>query len=176
MFTASMSEPYLKALCTSLLSLSFAVSVAAQTPGEWKYTIATDLTSVPEDMRVNFPTVSFTACRNAADFESGNAFFLQTLASSASRCTNTGYERRVHTGSAKNKIAGDTIGFAYACDVGNTLRGEAVGSVESKRFTVALKTQLTPAVSGVQNIRQTMSAQYVGACKVQPDVDLLKTQ
>jgi Protein of unknown function (DUF3617) len=166
----------LKIFLASLVSLAFASSATAQTPGEWKYTIATDMASVPEDMRVNFPTVSFTACRTAADFESGAAFFLQTLASSASRCTNTGYERLVHTGSAKNKIAGDTIGYAYACDVGSTLRGKAIGSVEPKRFNVALNTQLTPSVSGVENIRQTMSAQYVGACKVQPDVDLIKTQ
>jgi hypothetical protein len=166
----------LKIFLASLVSLTFASSATAQTPGEWKYTIATDMASVPEDMRVNFPTVSFTACRTAADFESGSAFFLQTLASSASRCTNTGYVRLYSGLIDKKSNSKQPISYEYACDVGSTLRGKAIGSVEPKRFNVALNTQLTPSVSGVENIRQTMSAQYVGACKVQPDVDLIKTQ
>ncbi len=168
----------MKIFLASVLSLSstLAVSAMAQTPGEWKYTIATDLSSVPEDMRVNFPTVSFTACRAAADFESGSAFFLQTLASSATRCTNTGYARNTQTSASKNKVQGDAISYSYACDVGAPLKGTASGNVASKRFTIALNTQLTPSVSGVENIRQTMTAQYVAACKVLPDTDLLKTQ
>jgi hypothetical protein len=166
----------LKIFLASILSLVLAASVMAQTPGEWKYTIATDMSSVPEDMRVNFPAVSFTACRTAADFESGSAFFLQTLASSASRCTNTGYEREARAGTAKNKTHGDAIAYSYGCDVGNTLSGRATGVVESKRFAVVLNTRLTPAVSGVESIRQTMVAQYVAACRVLPDTDLLKTQ
>jgi hypothetical protein len=166
----------LKIFLASILSLTLAASVVAQTPGEWRYTIATDMSTVPEDMRVNFPTVSFTACRTVTDFELGSAFFLQTLASSASRCTNTGYERAAHAGTAKNKTQGDAIAYSYSCDVGNTLSGKANGVVESKRFTVALNTQFTPSVSGVEIIRQTMTAQYVAACKVLPDTDLLKTQ
>ncbi len=162
----------MKIFLASFLSFSLAASAAAQTPGEWKYTIATDLSSVPEDMRVNFPTVSFTACRTAAEFESGSAFFLQTLASSASRCTNTGYAR-MYSGLKTNA---SSVSYDYACDVGNTLRGNARGSVDHKHFTIALNTQLTPSVSGVENIRQTMTAQYVAACKVLPDTDLLKTQ
>jgi hypothetical protein len=165
----------LKIFLAIFFALILAASTTAQTPGEWKYTITTDMASVPEDMRVNFPAVSFTACRTAVDFESGSAFFLQTLASSASRCNNTGYARNAQSGGAKNKALGDAISYSYGCDVGATLKGTATGTVESKRFTVALNTQLTPSVSGVENIRQTMGAQYVAACKVLPDTDLLKT-
>lgn len=156
----------------------FAASIAAaQIPGEWKYTIATDMASVPENMRVNFPTVSFNVCRSLDDFASGKAFFLQTLASSTERCNNTQYERAPSAATtataAKNKIVGDIVSYNYACDVGNTLKGSAAGVVNDKRFSVQLNTQFTPAVSGVSTIKQTMIAQYTGACKGALNADVL---
>ena len=68
-------------------ALPFAASAAAQSAGNWRYTItiATDLAKVPADIRVNFPAITFATCRSADDLASGRAFALQTLASSAER-------------------------------------------------------------------------------------------
>lgn len=151
--------------------LCVSVGVRAQTPGEWKYTIATDLRAVPEDMRVNFPTVSFSACRSAEDFASGRAFSLQTLASSESRCPSTKFER-VEKSSAKAKD--EQARFEFACDEGKTLRGKATGRVAEKRFDFSMVTEFPVPVSGVSQLAQTMRASYVGPCKSKPDADEVK--
>jgi hypothetical protein len=144
----------------------------AQTPGEWKYTIATDLQSVPEDMRVNFPTVSFKACRSAQDFSSGRAFALQTLSSSEQRCPSMNFKRNTEGKSAEGKS--ETIAFDFACDEGKTLAGRASGRVSAKQFELALTTSYPQPVSGIERIKQTMRAELVGACKAKPDADELK--
>jgi hypothetical protein len=158
--------PPLPSRATSAVAVSAIVSAAllasqaiAQTPGEWKYTISTDAASVPADMRVNFPTVSFAACRSVEDFATGRAFALQTLASSETRCQS------------KNVVE---MRFDFACDEGKTLVGTADAIIESKRFVVALESRYQPPVSGVERVRQTMKAQYVGACTKTPDVDEVK--
>lgn len=151
--------------------LAFAGSTGAQTPGEWRYTIATDLSNIPADMRVNFPTITFAVCRTADDFTSGQAFALQTLTSSAARCPSTGF---VRTPGAQG--AGESLRFAYACDGGRTLSGTALGRVQAKRFSIALESRYIPAVNGVEIVRQTMSATRVGPCKVKPDADDLKVR
>jgi hypothetical protein len=156
----------------ALVVLAFtalAASSFAQTPGEWKYTITTAAASVPAEMRVNFPTVSFAACRSAADFESASAFALQTLASSAARCKSINIVRADSKTNQPKKL-----GFDYVCDEGKTLSGRADVIVEAKRFVVALESRYEPPVSGVARVRQTMKAQYVGECKKASDVDEVK--
>lgn len=150
----------------------FAVSFAAngQSAGNWQYTISTDMGSVPEDMRVNFPTVSFNACRSGADFESGRAFALQTLASSEGRCPSTKFERAP----ANTSAGAQRVSFEFSCDGGKSLNGTAVGTVSAKRFEFALTTRYPQAVSGVTTLQQTMRARYVGPCKAKPDQDELK--
>jgi hypothetical protein len=153
------------------VALLASASAVAQTPGEWKYTIATDLTKIPADMRVNFPTISFAVCRTEADFASGRAFALQTLASSEARCPSTQFER------IPNKNGRfDSLQFGYACDGGSTLSGRASGRVEPSKFSLALESRYSPSVNGVETISQTMTATRVGPCKVKPDSDLLKVQ
>jgi Protein of unknown function (DUF3617) len=145
-------------------------ATCAQTPGEWKYTISTDMKSIPEDMRVNFPTVSFSACRSAEDFASARAFSLQTLASSEARCPSANFKR-----SEKSMTnAGDAASFEFACDEGKTLRGQASGRIATKRFQFEMVTDFPAPVSGVSTLQQTMRAVYVGPCKVKPDQDELK--
>ncbi len=161
-------------VCASLVCAA-ALPSDAQTPGEWKYTISTDAASVPADMRVNFPTVSFAACRSADDFTSGRAFALQTLASSETRCKSSNAVQSENPASAASKPSqGKKMRFDFACDEGKTLVGSADAVVESKRFVVALESRYDPPVSGVQRVRQTMKAQYVGECKKAPDVDEIK--
>jgi hypothetical protein len=150
-----------------VLALAVATTASAQTPGEWKYTISTDLSSVPEDMRVNFPTVSFKACRSAEDFASGRAFALQTLASSETRCPSSRFQRKP-SGNA------DALNFEFACDEGKTLRGSAQGRVRAKQFELALLTEFPTSVSGVSSVKQSMRGEYTGACKVKPDRDEVK--
>ena len=152
-------------------ALSFATTVTAQTPGEWRYTIVTDQSLIPADMQVNFPTITFSACRSAEDFASGRAFALQTLASSAARCPSGGFTRSAAS-SADGK--GDALTFVYACDAGKTLSGMANGRVQTNRFTVNLESRYAPPVGGVDVVKQTMSAVRVGPCIVKPDADLLK--
>ena len=155
----------------ALAALLVAPLAAAQTPGEWRYSIATDQSNIPADMRVNFPTITFSACRSAEDFASGRAFALQTLASSAARCPSAGYGRApLPTG------RGETLRFVYACDEGKTLSGLAQGRVFASSFSVELESRYSPPVSGVEVIRQTMTGTRVGACKVAPDADLLKVE
>lgn len=152
--------------------VAFAASLAhAQVPGEWRYTIATELKNIPADMRTNFPTITFATCRSSDDFASGRAFALQTLASSAARCPSAGFVRAAAAGGK-----GESLRFVYACDEGKTLSGMAQGNVQATRFSVALESRYTPAVNGVDIVRQTMSAVRVGACKVQPDADDLKVK
>ena len=155
----------------ALAALLVAPLAAAQTPGEWRYSIATDQSNIPADMRVNFPTITFSACRSAEDFASGRAFALQTLASSSARCPSAGYVRApLPTG------RGVTLRFVYACDEGKTLSGLAQGRVFASSFSVELESRYSPPVSGVEVIRQTMTGTRVGACKVAPDADLLKVE
>ena len=149
-----------------LAALLAACGVVAQTPGVWHYTIATDLTTIPDDMRVNFPTITFSTCRSAEDFASGRAFALQTLASSAARCPSAGFVRAPLAGGR-----GESLSFVYACDGGKTLSGSAQGSVQATRFSIALESRHTPHVNGVDVVRQTMTAVRAGACKVTPDAD-----
>jgi hypothetical protein len=155
----------------AVAALAAAVAVAAQTPGEWRYTIATDPSTLPTDMRVNFPTITFAVCRSADDFASGRAFALQTLASSAARCPSAGFVRT--PGSAGT---GERLSFVYACDEGRTLSGTAQGHVQATRFSVALESRYLPVVNGVDVVRQTMSAVRVGPCRVKPDADDLKVR
>ena len=154
-----------------LAALTWLTSAAAQTAGEWKYTIATDLANVPADMRVNFPTVTFATCRSADDFASGRAFALQTLASSSARCPSAGYVR-----APLPNGRGESLRFVYACDEGKTLSGSAQGRVFATAFSIELQSQYSPPVNGVAIIRQTMTGTRVGACKVQPDADALKVE
>ena len=147
------------------------ISAGAQTPGEWKYTIATDLSKIPTDMRVNFPTISFASCRTEADFASGRAFGLQTLASSEARCPSSQIER-----TPKKTGTFDLLQFTYACDGGSTLSGRASGRVQATKFSLTLESKYSSPVNGVETISQTMTARRVGPCKVQPDSDLLKVQ
>ena len=141
--------------------------VSAQTPGEWRYTISTDQSALPADMKVNFPTITFAACRSAEDFSTGRAFALQTLASSSERCPSGGFMR---TATAK----GETLTYVYACDAGKTLSGIANGSVEKSRFTIHLESRYAPPVGGVDVVKQTMTAIRLGACKASPDPDLMQ--
>ena len=151
----------------------FATSATAQTPGEWRYTIVTDRAGIPADMQVNFPTITFSACRSAEDFASGRAFGLQTLASSAARCPSGGFVRTPPApGSAAGQ--GDSLSFVYACDAGQTLSGIAQGRVLSTRFTVDLESRYAPPVGGVSIVKQTMTAARVGPCKVLPDSDVMQ--
>lgn len=151
--------------------LAQACSAGAQTPGEWRYTIATDPSNIPADMRVNFPTITFAVCRTADDFVSGSAFALQTLASSSARCPSSEFVRTPGAGSA-----GESLSFVYACDGGRTLSGTAHGRVHASRFSIALESRYIPAVNGVEIVRQTMSATRIGPCKVKPDADDLKVK
>jgi hypothetical protein len=155
----------------TLAALCAAGVATAQTPGEWRYTISTDGANIPADMRVNFPTITFSACRSASDFTSGRAFALQTLASSATRCPSSGFAR-----TAMSDGKGDNLQFVYACDEGNTLSGVAEGRVQDARFTVALASRYLPAVNGVAVVKQTMRGERVRPCKVAPDADALKVQ
>jgi hypothetical protein len=145
--------------------------VVAQTPGEWRYTIATHLAEIPADMRVNFPTITFATCRTAADFASGRAFALQTLASSEARCPSSDFVRRTSTSGTY-----DSLKFKYACDGGKTLSGYASGRVEATKFSLALETKYSPSVNGVETISQTMVARLIGPCKVTHNSDFLKVQ
>jgi hypothetical protein len=156
---------------SAFAALMLAPLAQAQTPGEWRYTIATDQAKVPADMRVNFPTITFSACRSAEDFSSGRAFALQTLASSSARCPSAGYVRAPLPGGR-----GESMRFVYACDEGKTLSGLAQGRVFASSFSVELESRYSPPVSGVEIIRQTMTGTRVGACKVAPDADLLKVE
>ena len=155
----------------AVIALSLATTVAAQTPGEWRYTIVTDQSLIPVDMQVNFPTISFSACRSAEDFASGRAFALQTLASSAARCPSGGFTRSAASGIDGK---GDALTFVYACDAGKTLSGMANGRVQAARFTINLESRYSPPVGGVDVVKQTMKAIRVGACKVRPDADLMQ--
>ncbi len=158
------------ALCAGV-----ATNAIAQTPGEWRYTIVTDRALIPADMRVNFPTIVFSACRSAEDFASGRAFALQTLASSAERCPSGGFVRTSPAlGSAGGQ--GDALTFAYACDAGQTLSGLATGRVQTTRFTVNLESRYSPPVGSVDVVRQTMTAARIGPCKVRPDSDLMQVK
>jgi hypothetical protein len=150
--------------CSVFLISGFA---SAQTAGEWKYTISTDLQSVPEDMRVNFPTVSFKACRSAEEFANGRAFSLQTLASSESRCPSAAFQRSQSGNTEK-------VSFEFACDEGKSLRGRANGLVRAKQFEFAMVTEFPAPVSGVSSIKQTMRGEYAGPCKVKLDADDIK--
>ena len=158
------------ALCTAA-----ATNAAAQTPGEWRYTIVTELPSIPADMQVNFPTVTFSSCRSADDFASGRAFALQTLASSAERCPSSGFVRTPPTLGSPAGV-GDSLTFTYACDAGQTLSGIANGRVQTTRFMVNLESRYSPPVGGVDVVKQTMTAALIGPCKVLPDSDLLRVK
>ena len=158
-----------RARCSLVSALFVAAAASAQTPGEWRYTIATDQSNIPADMRVNFPTISFDACRNADDFANGRAFALQTLASSAERCPSREFVR-----TAMSDGKGDALQFAYACDGGKTLSGRGEGRVQATRFTLALESRYAPPVGGVTAVKQTMTGTRIGPCKVKPDADLLK--
>ena len=156
---------------TGVATLVLMGSATAQTAGEWRYTIATDLAKVPADMWVNFPTIAFATCRSADDFASGRAFALQTLASSAERCPSAGF---VRTATTDGK--GDSLQFVYACDEGKTLSGSAQGRVQATRFTLALESRYAPPVGGVAAVKQTMTGARIGPCKVKPDADLMKVK
>jgi hypothetical protein len=154
-------------------------SASAQTPGEWRYTITTDLSNIPADMRVNFPKISFSVCRSAEDFANGAAFALQTLASSTARCPSTDFERSAVARMVPGHTAADTpdgIRFRYACDGGKTLEGSAQGRASAKRFEINLDSRYIPATSGVERVRQQMSGFYVGPCKAKPDADAMKVK
>ena len=156
-------------------SIAICTTVSAQTPGEWRYTISTDLTAIPADMKVNFPTIIFSACRSAEDFASGRAFALQTLASSNERCPSGGFARTpAVVGSGRGQ--GDALTYVYACDAGKTLSGIANGRILATRFTVNLESRYAPPVGGVDVVKQTMTATRVGACKVRPDSDLIQVK
>lgn len=157
------------------VALCAASVVQAQTPGEWRYSIATEQSDIPPDMRVNFPTIIFSACRSADDFSTGRAFALQTLASSGARCPSSGYLRTQLKSSSKNK-GGESLHFVYACDEGKTLSGVALGRVFATSFSVELESRYSPPVSGVEIIRQTMTGKRVGPCKVVPDADDIKVK
>ncbi len=157
--------------CALLALLCGGVAANAQTPGEWRYSISTDMNNIPAEMRVNFPTITFAACRSADDFISGRAFALQTLASSASRCPSSGFAR-----TAMPDGRGDNLQFVYACDEGKTLSGSAKGRVLVSRFSVALESRYLPAVNGVAVVKQSMRGERIGPCKVAPDADALKVQ
>ncbi|MGL4231594.1 MAG: hypothetical protein ACRCWJ_09525, partial [Casimicrobium sp.] len=101
-----------------LLALVTSSTIYAQTAGEWKYTISTELASIPEEMRVNFPTVSFSVCRTADDFSSARAFSIQTLPSSEARCVLTNL---VRVDAKTNQPA--KLRFEYSCDEGKSLTG-----------------------------------------------------
>ncbi len=155
------------ALCTAA-----ATNAAAQTPGEWRYTIVTDHALIPSDMQVNFPSIIFSVCRSVEDFASGRAFALQTLASSAERCPSGGFVRTPPALRSPSGL-GDTLTFAYVCDAGKTLSGVANGRVQTTRFTVNLESRYSPPVGGVNVVKQTMTAIRLGACKAPPDADLM---
>ena len=157
----------------ALAFASLATTAKAQTPGEWRYTISTDQSTIPSDMTVNFPTITFSVCRTAEDFTSGRAFALQTLASSSERCPSGGFVRAssAQGGGATQR---ETLSYVYACDAGKTLSGIANGSVEKTRFMVNLESRYAPPVGGVDVVKQTMTAVLAGPCKVKPDADLLK--
>ena len=158
-----------------VLGLFVAANASAQTPGEWHYTIATDQSNIPADMRVNFPTITFSACRTADDFASGRAFALQTLASSAERCPSSEFVRTaMANGNHGNDGKGDLLQFTYACDGGATLSGSAGGRVQATSFTLLLESRYAPPVGGVAAVRQTMTGARTGPCKVKPDADLMK--
>ena len=150
----------------------------AQTPGEWRYTISTDPVGIPPDMRINFPTITFAACRTTEDFASGRAFALQTLASSSQRCPSGGFVRApsasAAAASSRKPAQRDTLTYVYACDAGETLSGIASGSIETTRFTVNLESRYAPPVGGVSVVKQTMTAVRAGPCKVKPDADIVK--
>jgi hypothetical protein len=144
----------------ALVALAYPLAATAQVAGEWRYTIATDLGSLPADMRVNFPAISFSACRGARDFETGRAFALQTLAGSEARCPSSGFARTPLAGNQ-----GESLRFEFACDDGKTLTGTGQGRLQSTRFSVTLESHYQPAVNGVAMVRQTMHAERIGACK-----------
>ena len=161
----------IRAALTATVALALSVGATAQAPGEWRYSIATDQSNIPADMRVNFPAITFSTCRSAEDFSSGRAFALQTLASSAARCPSTGFVRApLRTG------AGQSLSYVYACDDGKTLSGLAQGSVFAKSFSVALESRYAAPVNGVAVVRQTMTGTRIGPCKVAPDADDIKVK
>ena len=160
---------------TVALHTGLSTNATAQTPGKWRYTIVTDRALMPADMQVNFPTITFSACRSTEDFESGRAFALQTLASSAERCPSGGFVRTPPPpGSSPGQ--GDMLSFAYACDAGQTLSGLAIGRVQSTRFNVNLESRYSPPVGGVDVVKQAMTAARIGACGVRPDSDLMRVK
>jgi hypothetical protein len=154
-----------------ILTATASGGAIAQTPGEWRYTIATEQSNIPADMRVNFPTITFSSCRSAEDFASGRAFALQTLASSAARCPSAGFARAPLASSK-----GESLRFVYACDEGKTLSGLAEGRVFATSFSVALESRYAPSVNGVETVRQTMTGARIGPCKIVPDADIMQVK
>ncbi|MFN3630571.1 MAG: DUF3617 domain-containing protein [Casimicrobiaceae bacterium] len=152
--TSRFAAPPLILFALLLVLLAPLPPASAQTAGLWRYTIATDLSTVPSDMRVNFPTVRFEACLTDADFASGRAFSIQPTPGSVSRCQTTDLTRD-----------GATVSLRFACDDGKTLSGSARGTVSARRFVMELDNRYDPPVSGIGMTRQTMSASYLGECK-----------
>jgi hypothetical protein len=167
--SACRALPLAVVVTVAVAVLASATPSTAQVPGEWRYRITTDMGNIPVDMQVNFPTISFAACRSSEDFSSGRAFALQTLASSAARCPSSDFAR-----TALADGSGDSLRLVYACDDGKTLSGTAQGRVQADKFTVALESRYTPPVNGVSTVKQTMIGQRVGVCKIAPDADALK--
>ena len=162
-----LNRPLASAFALTLCAAAASTNAVAQTPGLWRYTIDTDQASIPVDMRVNFPTIVFSACRSTEDFSSGQAFALQTAAGSAERCPSGGFVRPPRAlGSPAGQ--GDALTFTYACDAGKTLSGVAKGSVQTTRFAIVLESRYLPPVGGVDVVKQTMSATRIGPCKAQP--------
>ncbi len=159
---------------TFLVALALSGAASAQTPGEWRYSIATDMSTIPADMRANFPTITFSACRNADDFVSGRAFALQTLASSTARCPSVDFVRSPLAEDKNGKA--ESLRFTYACDEGKTLAGTAKGRVHAARFEIALESRYASPVGGVSVVKQTMIATRAGPCKTQPNADELSVK
>lgn len=155
----------------ALVALTYPLISVAQVAGEWRYTIATDWSSIPADMRVNFPAITFSACRGASDFATGSAFALQTLAGSEARCQSSGFVRTPLVGNH-----GESLRFDFACDNGTTLAGTGRGRLQPTRFTIMLESHYQPAVNGVAVVRQTMLGERIGACKGATDGKALQTR
>ncbi|MCX8098759.1 MAG: DUF3617 domain-containing protein [Casimicrobiaceae bacterium] len=129
----------------------------AQTPGLWRYTIETDQTRLPADMRVNFPTVRFERCLSPEHFADGRAFSVQPTPGSEPRCRVLSFERT--RGNPRDRVQ-----LRFDCDEGRSVAGEGRGEVAEQSFTLVHETRLNPVVGGVEQLTQTVRGVYLGAC------------
>lgn len=139
----------LPATLLALTALPAAAAPSVMQPGLYEISVQ----MVMKGMPIQMPITSFRHCITPKDIADGNAY--------------TSSENSKDCKISKLKQSGNAVSYDFACTIegGQRMVGHSSGTSHATGYDIQMNGRFEPAMAGLSEFNQKMSAKRLGACK-----------